>query len=255
MAPPTTLALDFVSNLAAAAIYAAVARMLAARPVEASAVRARRAFSTWWGVLSLLSLYGAFADAVTLAGGWTLPLLVAATHVLMLAILLGLAGLLYYLIYLYTGREGAWKPILAFYVAFWAFLVYYIEALRPDGIQEGVITPQLHYLHDPSASPLAPLLGLLLVGPIIAAALGYFTLFFRTREPTQRYRIAVVALSIVLWFSFSLVGSVTGVNRDLPWVIASRAVSLAAAACVYAAYRPPRWVQRRWGVEGVAPAR
>ncbi|MCA1811853.1 MAG: hypothetical protein LC623_07585 [Halobacteriales archaeon] len=247
----TTLALDLVANLLSCVIYLAVARIVAARPVDAKAVSARRAFAWWWDVLALLALYGAFADAVTMAGAWTVPLLVAAVHVLLLAILLGLAGLLYYLVYLYTGREGAWKPIVLFYGLFWAFLVYWIEALQPNGIQPGVITPQLSYVHDPKDSAFGPLLGLLLILPIIGGAVGYFTLFFRAHETTQRYRIAVVSLSILLWFSFSLVGSLLEVNQSLAWTILSRTISLAAALCVYGAYRPPRWVQRRWGVQGV----
>jgi hypothetical protein len=245
------LSLDLAANLLSAGIYAAVARMVGARPVAARAVQARRAFALWWNVLALLSLYGAFADAVSMAERWTVPLLVAATHVLLLAILLALGGLLYYLVYLYTGAEGAWKPILAFYGLFWASLVYYIEWLRPDGIQAGAITPQLHYLHDPKADAFAPLLGLLLILPILGGAVAYLTLFFKAQDRTQRYRIAVVSLSILLWFGFSLVGSLAGVSQSLEWIVLSRAISIGAAASVYAAYRPPRWVQRRWGVQGI----
>jgi hypothetical protein len=247
----TALALDLVANLVAAGIYAAVGRMVAARPVEAPGRPARQAFAAWWNVLALLSLYGAFADVVTMAGWWTVPLLVAATHVLLLVILLALGGLLYYLVYLYTGRQGAWKPILLFYGLFWACLVYYVEALGPDGVQAGAINPQLHYAHDPQTDGFGPVLGVLLVLPIIGGAVGYSTLFFKAKEPTQRYRIAVVSVSIVLWFSFSLVGSLAGVSQALDWIVLSRLVSLGAAAAVYAAYRPPRWVQRRWGVQGV----
>jgi hypothetical protein len=246
----TTLALDLVANLLSSLIYLAVARIVAARPVDPQAVSARRAFAGWWNVLAVLALYGAFADVATMMGAWTVPLLVAVVHVLLLAILLGMAGLLYYLVYLYTGREGAWKPIVLFYGAFWAFLVYWIEALQPNGIQPGAITPQLSYVHDPQDSAFGPLLGLLLILPIIGGAVGYFTLFFKAREATQRYRIAVVSLSILLWFGFSLAGSLLEVTRDLAWVVLSRTVSIAAALCVYGAYRPPHWVQRRWGVQG-----
>lgn len=246
------IALDVLADVLGAVLYFAVARLVASRPVEAAAVGARQAFSAWWNVLGVLSLYGVFADGVTLAGRWTVPLLLASTQVLLLVILLALAALMYYLIYLYTGRQAAWKPILAFYGLFWALFVYYIESLQPNGIDAGAITPMLHYAHDPKADWFAPLLGLLLILPLIGAAVGYFTLFFRAREPTQRYRIAVVSLSLVLWFTFSLVGGLVGVSQALFWIVLSRVVSLAAAGCVYAAYRPPRWVQRKWGVQGIA---
>jgi hypothetical protein len=250
----TPLALDLVANLIAAAIYAAVARMLAARPEEAHAVQARQAFAAWWYVLAGLSLLGAASDLVSMADAWTLPLLVALTQVVLLVILMAFAALLYYLLYLYTGWADSWKWIGVAYLLFWGFLVYLVALFQPDGLEPGLINPQLHYVHDPKGSAAAAALGLLLLLPIIAGAIGYFTLYFRAKEPTQRYRIAVVSLSIVLWFSFSLVGSIAGVSQSLPWVLLSRLVSLAAAACVYAAYRPPRWVQRRWGVQGV-PAR
>lgn len=246
------LALGLVANLVAAAIYLGVARIVSARPVDSRALGARRAFAWWWNVLALLSLYGAFADVVTMLEVWTAPLLAAAVHVLLLAILLGLAGLFYYLVYLYTGREGAWRAILVFYGLLWAVLVYWIEALGPNGIKPGVLTLQLQYVRDPADSSFGPVLALLLIVPILTAAIGYFTLFFKAREPTQRYRIAVVSLSILLWFSFSLFGSLAGVQRDLAWIVLSRTIGITAALAVYAAYRPPRWVQRRWGVHGVA---
>jgi hypothetical protein len=247
----SVLALDLVANLISTAIYLAVARLLAGRPVEARALRARQAFATWWYVLAFLSLYGAVADVITMLEGWTLPLLLALTHIVLLVITLAFAALLYYLLYLYTGWSNSWKAIGAAYLLFWGYLVYLVATFEPDGIQPGLINPQLHYVHDPQGSAVAAVLGLLLLLPIIAGALGYFTLFFRAKEPTQRYRIAVVSLSITLWFSFSLIGSIAGVSQSLAWVLLSRLVSLAAAACVYGAYRPPRWVQRRFGVQGI----
>ncbi|HUR61600.1 MAG TPA: hypothetical protein VM286_04470 [Candidatus Thermoplasmatota archaeon] len=247
----TTLALDLVANVLSALIYRIVAKMLAARPVEGKARLAAWSFAAWWYVLALLALYGAFADVMSMLEAWTLPMLVTALNVLLLVILLALGGLVYYLLYLYTGREGTWKPVLAFYGLFWAYLVYHLQALGPKGIKAGAITPQLDYVRDPATHPFAPILAILLILPILAAAIAYFTLFFRTKEPTQRYRIAVVAASIVLWFSFSLVGSLAGVSQSLQWVVLSRAVSLAAAAGVYLAYRPPAWVQRRWHVDTV----
>jgi hypothetical protein len=245
------LAVDLMANLLAAAIYRAVARLLADRPVEAPAVRARQAFAAWWTVLAALSLFGAGADLVTMGDAWNVPLLVAFTQVVLLVVLAALAALLYYLLYLYTGWAHAWKWIGAAYVAFWAALVYLVAAFEPDGLQPGPINPQLHFVHDPEGSAAAAVLGLLLLLPIIVGAFGYFTLFFRAREPTQRYRIAVVSLSIVLWFSFSLVGNIAGVSQSLEWLLLSRLVSLGAAACVYGAYRPPAWVQRRLGVQGL----
>ncbi|HEX2066594.1 MAG TPA: hypothetical protein VHI93_07260, partial [Candidatus Thermoplasmatota archaeon] len=236
----------------AAAIYAAVARLLAARPVETQAVQARRAFATWWGVLAGLSLFGAVFDVISMLDGWSLPLMLAFTHILLLAILAAFGALLYYLVYLYTGWERAWQWIGAAYLAFWGFLVYLVASFQPDGLQPGPINPRLHYVHDPQGSAVASVLGLLFLLPLLAGALGYFTLFFKAREPTQRYRIAVVSLSLVLWFTFSLVGSVAGLNEGLGWIVLSRLVSLGAAACVYAAYRPPGWVRRRWGVGGIA---
>lgn len=248
----TPLLLDLAANVASAVIYRAVGRLVAARPVESKARLASGAFAAWWYVLAFFAVYGAFGDVVTMADRWTVPILVAVTHVILLVLLVAIGALVYYLVYLYTGREWTWKPLLAFYGLFWVFLVYWIESLHPNGLKAGPLSPTLAYETDPTGSAASTAIGLLLILPIIAAAFAYFTLFFRAKEPTQRYRIAVVSLSILLWFSFSLVGSLAGVSQSLAWIILSRAVSLGAAASVYFAYRPPAWVRRRYHVEGIA---
>jgi hypothetical protein len=254
----TTLLLDLLANLLAAGIYLSVARIVASRPVEPSGVPARQAFTLWWNVLGGFAVYAAIFDVATMAGYWDSPnvdlaskvaLLVTAMHVALLVLMAALAALFYYLIYLYTGRSRAWRPIALAYGLFWAALVYWVEVQHPIGLKPGPITPQLAYEHSTVGTPAAQALGLLLLLPIIASAVAYFTLFFRTRDTTQRYRIAVVSTSIVVWFSFSLSTSLAGAGQSLVLVIASRLVSLAAAASVYLAYRPPAWVQRRWNVQ------
>ena len=162
---------------------------------------------------------------------------------------MALLGLLYYLAYLFTGKDLLF-PMAAGYLVYYLFLVYLVSAAEPASVEVERWTTTLAYENQGIIEgPLASLALLLLVAPQIIGALAYFTTFFRLEDPSRRYRVALVSWAIIIWFSSSLVGSFGGLSDLDWWQIVSRAISLAAAGAVLLAYRPPGFIQDRWGVE------
>ena len=96
--------------------------------------------------------------------------------------------------------------------------------------------------------PFTILLTILLLVPQIIGGLAYFTLYFRVKENTQKYRILLVSWSIILWFVSPFAAAAGGLSEKDGWQFASRLIGLAAAATILMAYLPPRWLKQRYGI-------
>ncbi len=248
----TTLFSSFLFSLVSASVYAFVGFRLGRRTAASSDVLvARGLFTVWWWCLAgstfvtgVLSLFGSFGVA-------NLPLFVTATYVNVLLICAALWGLLYYLFYLFTGGRRMLVPLTVFYLVYCGFLVYYITASSPGGVRIGRWSTSLLYSSEMTGPLFAVAVGLLLA-PHILAALAYFTLCFRVRDATLRYRIVLVSWGIIIWFASPLVALASGKAQTDAWQVASKAVGLLATFIVLVAYLPPRWLQRGLGVRSIA---
>lgn len=244
-----TLLVSAAFALLSAAIYVYVGWRLGRRKVSDDAQLASRLFSVWWYGLAGTTAVGAIQSVAVSLGRTDLTLFVTFTYLNILVICIALWGLVYYLVYLFTGSSRALVPLTGFYIAYYIFLVYYITASGPMGVNVGRWTTSIRY-ENPLTGPLFTLLVLGLLLPQILGALAYGTLYFRVREPTQRYRVALVSLSILVWFGAALVQasfSTPGQQNDT-WPIISRFIALAAALTILMAYVPPQWVRRKWGI-------
>lgn len=237
------------SSALAAAVYVAVGVVVGRRPVEQRARLALAAFEAWWYGLGLATACGAVTTALAATTGIGVDPLLAITLVILALICLALWGLLYYLVYLFTGRRGAWLPLAVFYVAYFGFLVWLILSAGPVGVESDDWGVQLEY-RDPLADTALGMVALaLLILPQIVGALAYFSLVFRLDERAARFRVAVVSGSILVWFGSSYLASATGVSDRPSWQVATRLIGLAAALAILLAYQTPAWLQRRLRLE------
>jgi hypothetical protein len=172
---------------------------------------------------------------------------VTATYINILVICLALWGLLYYLIYLFTGNRRSLAPLTLFYIIYYALLVYYITASIPESIDMERWRTTLAY-RAPLTGPFFVILLVLLLLPQIIGGLAYFTLYFRVREATQKYRILLVSWSIIIWFLTPFLALAGGIAEQDWWQWVSRFIGLAAALTILMAYLPPNWVKQRYGV-------
>jgi hypothetical protein len=234
--------------MVSAAIYAYVGWRLSKRFVSSPEGRlAWQSFTVWWYGLSITTLIGGLLNLFGAFGLTFLPLFVAATYINLLVISLALWGLLYYLIYLFTGNNQWLVPLSIFYVVYYALLVYYITASAPESVNIARWRAALNY-HAPLAGPFFVVLILLLLLPQLIGGFAYFTLYFRVTEVTQKYRVLLVSWSIIIWFLSPFLALVGGLAEQDWWQFVSRLIGLAAAATILMAYLPPQWLKERYGI-------
>ena len=239
-------------SIASAAIYGYVAARLRQRTISNPGARlAWQLFGLWWYCVAATTLVDGILHLLGAFNIVSLPFFVALTYVNILLICIALWGLLYYLVYLFTGSQRFLIPLTIFYILYYVLLVYYITAGDPARVEITRWTTQLVYAH-PLTGPFFSLALVLLVFPQILASLAYFTLFFRVREATQRYRILLVSWCIILWFGSAFVASAAGLSQEDWWQILSRLIGLGAAMGILCAYFPPEIIRRRFGIASIA---
>lgn len=235
-----------------AGIYFYVGRVLnRRRPTSPEARMAWQAFVIWWYALAATTLTGALLNLLGAFGVISLPLFTTITIVNFLALCVALFGLMFYLLYLYTGNSRLLGPLAVFYFGYYALLVYYIQARIPIDVTVDRWRTTLVYQNDIDG-PLYVIALLLLVFPQIIGSLAYFMLFFQVKSPSQKYRILLVSLSILVWFLSAFLASISGLSEQDWWQIASRLIGLGAALTILFAYQPPSWIKRRFGVAAIA---
>ena len=208
-------------------------------------------FVSWWYALALATFLGGLLSLLGAFGIVNLPLFTTINLLSLLTICVALMGLMYYLMYLYTGNGSLIWPIGIFYFLYYGFLVYFIEASDPVGVTVNRWNTSLEYQND-IRGPLFGVALVLLVFPQILASLAYFILYFRVKAPTQRYRILLVSWSIFIWFMSSFLASISGLSEQDWWQIVSRLIGLTASLTILIAYQPPSWIKRRFGVAAIA---
>lgn len=244
----STLLFSALFALAAAGIYAYVGWRLGKRVIPSSDARlAWVSFTVWWYGLAAATLIGGLLNLFGALGLTDLPIFITATYLNIQVICIALMGLLYYLIYLFTGNRNSLGLLAIFYIAFYILLVYYITASIPNAVNVERWNAAIAY-RNPPAGPFIILLIVLLLVPQIIGGFAYFSLYFRVTEITQRYRILLVSWSIILWFLSPVLAMAGGLSQQDWWELASRMIGLAAAGTILMAYLPPRWLKQRYGL-------
>lgn len=247
-----TLLVSALVGLAAAAVYAYVGRLMAHRVVEHEDSRlAMRMFALWWYSLALLTTIGQGRKILVAFGVESLPLHTTLTYFTLLPLVLALWGLLYYLLFIYTGDRRLLVPLGLMHAGIFGYFTWVVAWLRPVGVSSTAWSAVLEYERDLSGPVLAITLALLL-GPVIVGSFAYGTLFFRTRDRTSRYRIGLVAIAFLGWFGSSILGTALELNQLEYWPLASQLIGFGATLLVIAAYRPPTAVRRWLDVQPVA---
>jgi hypothetical protein len=247
-----TLLFGALLSILTASIYYYVGYVLSQR--RASSDDSRMAWSmfiVWWYALAATTLSGAILSFLGALGIVGLPLFVTVTLVNLLATCVALFGLMYYLLYLFTGSRRLLVPLTLFYIAYYALLIYYVLARGPVSVSVDRWRAALVYENE--ATGLLFLVALLLlVFPQIIGSLAYFTLYFRIENPTQKYRVLLVSWSIIIWFLSAFLASISGLSEFDWWQVASRLIGLSAALMILFAYQPPLWIKQRFNVLSIA---
>jgi hypothetical protein len=246
----STLLLDALLFAVAGSIYALVGRVAIRRRVHGEGQLASTLFGVWWFALAGLQGISALVRVLAAMGHLTLPTYTAITSVSLLVFSAAIWALVYYLFYILTGSRRVLIPLTVFYSLYYASLVYLVAYQVPNGVHVSPWDVRILYEREVGGAPLAAIVLALLVPPLIGA-LGYARLYFRVEDATQRYRIGLVSATIAVWFGVALFAWSIDIGAAPWWQFVSRLIGLAAALLIYAAYRPPGWVRRRYGVRPI----
>lgn len=243
-----TLLTSTIFALVSGGMYIYIGWWLSKRTISSSEARlAWQAFTIWWFALATTTLLGAFQNLLGAIGHTELPLFITAQYVNALVACIALWGLVYYLIYLFTGNSRALVPLIIFYMIYYILLVYYYTASVPNNVEIGRWNTTLVH-QNTLTGPFYIILVFLLLFPQIIGSLAYFTLYFRVSDITQKYRVLLVSWGIIVWFLSPLIALAGGVSDQDWWQLVSRCISLGTALVIVMAYLPPRWLKQRYGI-------
>lgn len=198
-----------------------------------------RMFSLWWVCAGLVILLAGAPTMLTVVGVSDVRLFTVLGYASAAPLALGLFGLLYYLLYIYTGKRGAIWPLGAAYAAFFLFTLYYFSQFGPRHIETSVFSVRA----IPDTRPPVPMRILFGAGvglPIIGALIAYASLYPRARDPAARHRIATVSGAFALWFLPVVVALVSGWSEAAWFPLVYQVPGVVAAILIVIAYRPSR---------------
>lgn len=245
---PSPLLLDGILATATAALYAYVGALTLRRETsDADARRAVRLFGVWWFSLAAITVIGTLRTLLVVADATQPALHQAISWLTIVPLVAALWGLVSYLLYIYTGDARAFTLSTIFHAGLLAALVYIVAERPVTSVALGDYGVRLEYSSELGAAVTAVLSGAILL-PVLGAAIGYATLYFRTKDRSARYRIAMVSGAFIFWFGSVGAASALKLNAIAWWPVASRVIALIATLMVLAAYLPPRWAQNAYGI-------
>lgn len=247
----TTFLFSTLGSFASSLLFLHIGNVLRRRKVSADAVLANRMFVLWWMSLGGLGLVGVAQNLAYLAGWLPIWLYQAAVSGILVILFLALWGLQFYLVYLYTGSRRSFAPLGVFYgLLYFATMALVAYIGRPETITDNGWSLQTEPTIEFS---MAFNLGfsLFIIGPQLFAAIAYAQLYRKTEDATQRYRIAMVTGSIGVWFGSGFVATLLSISDQTAWLVTSRLISVLAALAILFAYRPPKVLRKRYGLEAI----
>ncbi|HEY6238459.1 MAG TPA: hypothetical protein VIZ68_04665, partial [Thermoplasmata archaeon] len=192
-----------IAGLIAVVVYLYLGWRLSRRRVSHETRLPAAQFVLFWLALALVSGIGALESLTAAFQVPSLALVVTFLYVEILLLCVLLWALVSYLVYLFTGR-GYTVPISLLYGTLYVLLVYFITLSEPTNVTVTFGVVSTGFANQVSG-PILSLLLLVLLAPEFVGAILYLTLYFRTRDPTVRYRVTLVSLSLIAWFGLGFV--------------------------------------------------
>src|ERR1051325_4732746 len=200
-----TLLFDAAFAVATAALYAYVGGLVRSRtPTDPDATLANRLFAVFWFGLASINVLGAIRNVLAVAGVLDVTWHTGIGFLSIVPLVALLWGLTYCLSYIYTGKRWLFAPLTAIHAVLLAGFCFLVWWMQPKGVTVSDWSVTVDYVRHPGG-PLVGLLIFTILGPVLLLSMGYASLYFRTDDPTARYRIGLVSGAFILWFGSPLV--------------------------------------------------
>lgn len=235
--------------LAGVVVYLYLGWRLSRRKVSPQTRLPAVQFSLFWVCLAAASAITGFESLVAAFQAPSLAVVLTLLYLEVLILCLLLWALIGYLTFLYTGRQYI-LSLAALYGLLYVLLLYFVTASGPDTVTVTLGVVGLGY-QTQVGGPILGVLLLILVVPEFLCSILYFSLFFRTRDPTVRYRVLLVSWSLLGWFTLSFVNLGARLGGGLMAEALSNSLGLVTAAVIILAYYPTHGLRTRFGVTGI----
>jgi hypothetical protein len=251
----TTFALALY--LVSAMLYAFIGMRLSQKTFpDTDSARAWNGFRIWWYGMAVNSAIN-FLSVLLFAMGitdLTVHLILKVANIIVPS--LALWGLLSYLLYVFTGSQRSNLVLTIFYVLFAVALMYGTFALQPTGVRmdewnTGLVNAVDVATLGPGAGLVIFLSFILAIAlPPFLAAIALFTLFFRLKERSQKYRSVMVPAGIMILFGISTILPLLlwpfgiQVGQLSWWPVTIRILGVLGLVVIYWGYYPPTFIQR-----------
>ncbi|MBI4393921.1 MAG: hypothetical protein HY556_09025 [Euryarchaeota archaeon] len=234
-----TLAFAGALSIVTGVAFVMVGRAVHARPVSDESRLARFGAAAWWWALGAYLVLQGSVTVVAAQDALTLEMFLLSRVVANPLLCISVWGITYYLVHLFTGSKKAAIALGALYATVLGiFFISTFESgrtLRVDpwivGLDPGGDLQRVVYV----------MVGL----PPILSSIAYLSLLTQVTEPLQRYRIVLVAGTILGYIGSGLVAFL-GTDDTLKFVVLV-VFGMGAAAASLLAYYPPRFVVRWLG--------
>lgn len=246
--PAATLLLSALLALGSAGAFMAVGFLVVAprRPMAPSL--ASVAFPAFWHGAALVFASQGARTLVAWMGVDSMPLIVALEGLSTTFYCMSGAALLYYTLFLLTGRSRLAIPIAAYYVVMLVVLRYHVALAQPIGYE--VTAWQVNYVYvQPLQSTAFTIALLLALAPLLAAIVAYGSLSLRVDDHALRYRVVMVFAGLALWAGFEAFAFGSGLAATSAGEVLRRVAGLLGAVTVTAGYLPPAFARRLWGAK------
>jgi hypothetical protein len=243
----TTLAIAGASTLAVSIVYGYVGLRLSRKTERAGRNgTAMRFFSLWWLTTAANQAMGGMLYVAAAFGSTDVTIQLTYVYLQRLLLAVSLVGLMYYLLFLQTGRSYL-VPLAFVYGFYFASQLYVINIREAIGVEHFGWRTDIVWVHEEPA--LLRIVLLLIVVPPILGALMMLRIYRRVETPTRRFRVAMIGGGFVLWWTIAIVAG-QGMTFDVGWLQAlNRVVGIGVALGILLAYEPLPWMQRRFHLE------
>jgi hypothetical protein len=207
----TTLALGALLDVASTVLCVHVARLVVRRLPEDRS-HSTEAFALFWYAVALVNLLQAALETIAIWRDPGVPLALATWNTRIALALIGFAGLVYYLGYVYTGRKGIRTPLILLYTTTFLLMQAWLNVSQAVSTEIDGWRVGLHFA-NPARTPLYDVVVVLFFVPPLLAAIAYaFTLRFAS-DPDHRRRVRWMSASLAVYFA----GLTAGYLSNSPW--------------------------------------
>lgn len=199
--------------------------------------QARRARTTGFAAIAFATFWLAIGFHAAIESGWAMwvvlgePDLAIGVSVLLLKIgtgVLGIGGLVVYLLLVYGMPKRFLPRIFVAYSALYALMVYDYLSRVPLASETRTWYAGLRYQFP--EGPLHNVVAVLLFLPPLLATVAYLFLLRHTEDPSQRSRIIATGSSLVVFFATFLLGWVH--ERWMWWGLIERSLAIGTSVCI-----------------------